>query len=58
MGDLTYATVTVQRMLSYLYTDEYTEAPDARLMLAAANEYGIERLHAFASRTGSIACSL
>ena len=37
-------------LLWYLYTDDYGFAPDARLVMAAANEYGIDRLHTLAAR--------
>lgn len=36
-------------LLNFLYTDEYSNAPDARLVLAAADEYGLKRLQMLAA---------
>lgn len=45
---------TMRILLHFLYTDEYSPAPDPRLVLAAANEYGLPRLQMLAAGACSV----
>lgn len=41
-------------LLEWIYTDKYHSAPDARLVLAAADEYGLPALQMRAA--GTVSC--